>query len=380
MGKQSSTLESMELSSLFCDIYRDKTVFITGHTGFKGSWLTLWLKSLGANVIGYSINTPTKPNHYELLDLNITSFCEDIVDKDTLNRAIALHQPDILFHLAAQPLVRESYSKPFETYNTNVMGTLNVLEACRQNSVKTVINITSDKVYENNLTKNSYIQNGFNEECSLGGDDIYSSSKSCSEILTNSYRNSFFDAKEYKKTHNTLLATVRAGNVIGGGDWAKDRIFTDIIKSATSNEKLLLRNPNYTRPWQHVLDSLSGYLLVGQKLLEEKVEYATSWNFGPDTNSSFSVEDVVKLAQKSWNNIRYETKQLDNLYESKHLKIDSTKAHKLLNWEPILNTQKAVKMSIGWYRAFYEQGSVNSLTDLSRYISYATNSNAIWSQ
>ena len=254
-------MENMAVDSLFNSIYKNRTVLVTGHTGFKGSWLVYWLNQMGANIIGYSLDSPTKLNHFELLDLDIVSINADVRDSQKLNQIFKKYKPDIVFHLAAQALVRESYSNPVLTYETNVMGTLKVLEACRNAKVKAIVNITSDKVYENRE-----IFQGYKETDKLGGYDPYSSSKACADILAKSYRNSYFNLKLYKNTHQTLLATCRAGNVIGGGDWAKDRLISDLVICANSNKIVSIRNPNAIRPWQHVLDALSGYLSLGQKL------------------------------------------------------------------------------------------------------------------
>ncbi len=261
------------MENLFSSIYKNKTVLVTGHTGFKGSWLCFWLSKMGANVIGYSLEAPTNPNHIELLNLNIISVIGDIRDLEKLNNTFKMYKPDIVFHLAAQPLVRLSYENPIETYETNVIGTLKVFEACKNAKIKAIVNITSDKAYENK----EWIW-GYRENDPMGGYDPYSSSKGCADLLTNSYRNSYFNIDDYKIKHNTLLASCRAGNVIGGGDWAEDRLITDIMISVSQNKKVSIRNPYATRPWQHVLEPLSGYLHIGQKLLEEKKSLLMAWN------------------------------------------------------------------------------------------------------
>ena len=261
----------MVMQNLFGGIYKDKTVLVTGHTGFKGSWLAYWLSRMGAKVVGYSLEAPTQPNHIALLRMDMVSVTGDIRDMEKLDAAFQTHQPEIVFHLAAQPLVRRSYEDPVETYETNVMGTLKVFEACRKHAVKAIVNITSDKAYENK----EWVW-GYRENDPMGGYDPYSASKGCADLLANSYRSSFFNPETYKKTHRTLLASCRAGNVIGGGDWAKDRLMTDIMLSVSQGKKVNIRNPHATRPWQHVLEPLSGYLHVGQKLLEEKVQFADS--------------------------------------------------------------------------------------------------------
>ncbi len=365
------------MKNLFNGIYKDKTVFITGHTGFKGSWLAYWLKQMGAKVVGYSLEASTNPNHIELLDLDIISIIGDIRDLNGLNQVFKEYKPDIVFHLAAQALVKYSYENPIETYETNVMGTLKVFEACKNANTKAIVNITSDKAYENR----EWIW-GYRETDRLGGYDPYSSSKGCADILTNSYRNSFFNPKDYKKTHNTLLATCRAGNVIGGGDWAKDRLITDIMVSISQNEKVEIRNPNATRPWQHVLEPLSGYLYIGQKLLEEKVEFAEAWNFGPSDEGSITVEEVVKNVKKHWDKIDYEINRDPNqLHEANLLKLDCSKAHILLKWKDVWDSETTFEKTVKWYKDYYENDKkVLTQSDLESYIFDATNKGIIWTK
>lgn len=363
--------------SLFNGIYKNKTVLVTGHTGFKGSWLVYWLKHMGAKVVGYSLEAPTTPNHIELLELDIVSIIGDIRDLDKLNKTVEEYKPDIVFHLAAQPLVRLSYENPIETYETNVMGTLKVLEVCRKNNVKAIVNITSDKAYENK----EWIW-GYRENDPMGGYDPYSSSKGCADLLVNSYRNSYFNIKEYKKTHNTLIASCRAGNVIGGGDWAQDRLITDIMISVSQDKKVSIRNPYATRPWQHVLEPLSGYLNIGQKLLEEKVEFSDAWNFGPSDEGSITVEEVVKNVKKYWDKIDYEINRDPNqLHEANLLKLDCSKAHILLKWNNVWDSEKTFKKTVKWYKSYYEEDK-NILTknDLDNYILDAKKKNIEWTK
>ncbi len=363
------------MTSLFSGIYKNKTVLVTGHTGFKGSWLVYWLSQMGAKVIGYSLEAPTNPNHIELLNLDIVSIIGDIRDLDKLNQVFSEYKPDIVFHLAAQPLVRLSYENPIETYETNVIGTLKVFEASRINNVKAIVNITSDKAYENK----EWVW-GYRENDPMGGYDPYSSSKGCADILATSYRNSYFNINEYKKTHNTLIATCRAGNVIGGGDWAKDRLITDIMISVSIGKKVRIRNPKATRPWEHGLEPLSGYLQIGQKLLEEKVEFAEAWNFGPSDEGSITVEEVVLNVKKHWNKIDYEINRDPNqLHEANLLKLDCSKAHILLNWKDVWDSDTTFEKTVKWYKAYYENNKeLSTQSDLENYIKDAKAKNIEW--
>ena len=362
------------MQNLFSGVYKDKTVLITGHTGFKGSWLILWLKQMGANIVGYSLEAPTTPNHIGLLNLDIVSIIGDIRDLDKLNETFKKYSPDIVFHLAAQSLVRLSYENPIETYETNVIGTLKVFEACKKANVKAIVNVTSDKVYENK----EWIW-GYRENDPIGGYDPYSSSKGCADILASSYRNSYFNLNDYKKTHNTLLASCRAGNVIGGGDWAQDRLMTDIILSVSQHKKVSIRNPYATRPWQHVLEPLSGYLHIGQKLLEEKVEFADAWNFGPSDEGSISVEEVVKSVKKYWAEIDYEINREPNqLHEATLLKLDCSKAYMALKWKEVWNSDVTFKKTINWYKAYYKEKNVLTLQDLKSYVNDAKYKKLEW--
>lgn len=353
------------MQNLFNGIYKNKTVLITGHTGFKGSWLSLWLQELGAKVLGYALDPPTEPNHYDLLKLNITSIIGDIRDREKLNNTFNKYKPEIVFHLAAQPIVRDSYSEPVYTLETNIMGTVNVFEACRKtDSVKAIINVTSDKCYENK----EWLW-GYRENEPMGGYDPYSVSKGCSELITSAYRNSFFNLNDYGKTHNILLASARAGNVIGGGDWAKDRLIPDIMKATSDNKTVIIRNPNATRPWQHVLESLSGYLLLGQKLLEGKKEFAEAWNFGPESNESVSVFDVVNLIKKYWHRVDFKIlEKTAKLHEASLLRLDCSKAYNKLKWRQVWNWEKAVETTTNWYKNFYENNELNTIGNLNSFI------------
>jgi len=365
------------MHSLFSGIYKDKTVLVTGHTGFKGSWLVYWLNKMGAKVVGYSLEPPSNPNHIGLIDLDIVSIIGNLNDQKNLHKIFAIHNPEIIFHLAAQALVRHSYDEPVETYETNVMGTLKVLEACRKcSSVKAIINVTSDKAYENREWPW-----GYREIDSMGGYDPYSSSKGCVELLTSSYRNSYFNLDDYGVKHNTLLASCRAGNVIGGGDWAQDRLITDIMVAVSKDKKVKIRNPHATRPWQHVLEPLSGYLHIGQKLLEGKKEFAEGWNFGPSDEHSISVEKVVKYIQKYWGKISYELNLSDHQpHEANLLKLDCSKAYTKLKWKGVWDSQNTFDKTTNWYRSFYENKVVLTKKDLDAYVSDAKVKNIEWTR
>jgi len=354
---------------VFDNIYQNKNVLVTGHTGFKGSWLSLWLSEMGANVLGYALKPDTTPNHFSLINVDIESNIYDIRNKEKLNDIFTRFQPEIVFHLAAQSLVRRSYNNPSITYETNVMGTVNVLEACRMtDSVKAIIIITSDKCYKNR----EWVW-GYRENDPLGGYDPYSASKACAEIVTNSYLNSFFNIKKYGITHNAIVASVRAGNVIGGGDWAENRLIPDIMKAVVKNEEVIIKNPRAIRPWQHVLEPLGGYLLLGQKLLEGKKDFTGAWNFAPGDDGTISVLEIVKNIKKIWNKIKYKTEtNFSDLHEANMLKLDSSKAHIKLNWKNVWNSGTTLIKTAEWYRAFYEQNKVLTHEHLWEYLKDAS--------
>lgn len=331
---------------MFNNIYHNKRVFLTGHTGFKGSWLSLWLTALGAKVCGYSLAPNTEPSMYEELKIGDSiekSVIGNLLDFEKLQKEINDFQPEIIFHLAAQPLVRLSYSEPILTYQTNVIGTLNVLEAARRcSSVRAFVNVTTDKCYEN-----KEINRGYKEDEPMGGYDMYSSSKGCVEIMSSSFRRSFLE-------NGYAMATARAGNVIGGGDWALDRLIPDCIKAINNGQKIEIRNPIAVRPWQHVLEPLSGYLLLGQKLLQEGNKYAEGFNFGPNEESVLRVAEVADKVCKFYGKGEVVIHKKDNLHEANLLMLNIEKAEKVLGWTPTYTADKAIEETVNWYKYFYE--------------------------
>ena len=363
------------MQSLFCGVYKKRKVLVTGHTGFKGSWLAFWLSQMGADVLGYALEPDTNPNHFSMLDLPIESVIGDIRDIDNLTRVFDRFQPEIIFHLAAQSLVRRSYDDPAETFKTNVMGTVNIFEACRRiSSVRAVINVTSDKCYENR----EWLW-GYRENDPMGGYDPYSASKGCAELVTSAYRNSFFNLAEYGRKHNALLASARAGNVMGGGDWAKNRIIADMMKAVSHEKKLNIRNPLAIRPWQHVLEPLSGYLLLGQKLLEVKTEFAEAWNFGPNDDGAIPVLQMVEQMQKIWNKIDYQIGQDKNTpHEAGLLKLDCSKARMKLNWKGAWDSRTTFSKTVKWYQSYYENQQVITEEQLNEYVVDAGKLGLVW--
>ena len=348
-------MEEMEIDSLkLQNFWKDKKVFLTGHTGFKGSWISLWLQILGADVKGYSLKPQSDPSLFSEAKIaeGMHSFIGDVRDLDKLSKEVISFKPEIVIHMAAQPLVRESYIDPINTYSTNVIGTANLLEACRKcSSIKAVLNITTDKCYENYELDKEY-----KEDDRLGGHDPYSSSKACSELVTSAYKKSFFLDTDIS------IATARAGNVIGGGDWSEDRLLPDIIKSFTNSEKVLIRYPNAIRPWQHVLESISGYLRLAQRLYEYGHKYSESWNFGPYKTDTQTVEYIVNKMVKLWgNNSSWELDESSNPYEAGYLKLDITKSQELLAWKPKWNLDEALEKVVKWHMEWLKTSDARSI-------------------
>ncbi|MDZ4756744.1 MAG: CDP-glucose 4,6-dehydratase [Bacteroidota bacterium] len=334
------------------NIYQNKKILVTGHTGFKGSWLCVWLKMMGAQIKGYALE-PENPSLYKLIekDLQIDSYIGDIRNRELFKQEILNFQPDLIFHLAAQPLVLASYEQPIETFDTNVMGTVHLLDAVRfLEKPCAVVCITTDKVYENNEWIYPY-----RETDHLGGHDPYSSSKAACEIIIQSYRRSFFNLEHYNR-HHKAIASARAGNVIGGGDFAVNRIVPDLLKALANNEPLQVRNPEAVRPWQHVLEPLGGYLLLGQKLYTHPTEFAEAYNFGPWSQDNLPVEALIKLLIASWGSGDYHTPENPNkLHEAGLLKLDISKSVNKLNWQPKLNISTTVDMIVDWTKNYTHQ-------------------------
>jgi CDP-glucose 4,6-dehydratase len=343
------------------NFWQGKKVFITGHTGFKGSWLSIWLQQLGAEIIGYSLDPPTVPSMFELakVAVGMKDIRGDIRDLTKLKKVLCDSQAEIVIHMAAQPLVRDSYKFPVETYSTNVMGTVNIFEGIRvSKNVKVAINVTTDKCYEN---REWYW--GYRENEALGGYDPYSNSKACSELVTSSYRSSFFNPLNYS-AHGIGIASARAGNVIGGGDWSKDRLVPDCIKALLNSDKIIIRNPKAIRPWQHVLEPLSGYLMLAKKLYINGPDYAEAWNFGPREADAKSVEWLVtNLCLKWGGNASYETDKSQNPHEANYLKLDCSKAYHKLGWTPLWSLEEAIDSIIDWTKAFQNGHNVRAVCE-----------------
>jgi CDP-glucose 4,6-dehydratase len=351
--------------------WRARRVFLTGHTGFKGAWLSLWLNTLGAKVTGYSLAAETDPNLYSEIGLmnSMDSIIGDIRDLPLLEKAIARAKPEVVIHLAAQALVRKSYTDPVYTYATNVLGTVNLLDAIRRVSPQTtaVVIVTSDKCYENREW-----DRGYKETDPMGGYDPYSSSKGCAELVTSSFRNSFF------KNNGTRVASARAGNVIGGGDWSEDRLIPDLMKSCLAGTEASIRNPHAIRPWQHVLESCAGYLKLVERLSSDDGEkFAEAWNFGPDDGGAETVEQVVKKIAQRWDGLRWKHESGKSVHEARLLKLDSEKSKQHLGWKPRLTLDECLEWTVDWYKSFQSHRAAIRSKSLAQIENYSSRLNGV---
>ena len=356
MGWRESPMENLVDPSF----WNGKAVLLTGHTGFKGSWLALWLQSMGASVVGYALAPPTNPSLFVAANVaeGMVSIEGDVRDLPALHKAFEKHRPEIVIHMAAQSLVRRSYSNPVETYATNVMGTVHVLEAARQaGCVRAIINVTSDKCYENR----EWVW-GYRESEPMGGYDPYSNSKGCAELVAAAYRDSYFNPRNFA-AHGVALASARAGNVIGGGDWAEDRLIPDIMRAITRNKPVNIRNPHAVRPWQHVLEPLSGYLLLAQKLYEEGAAYAEGWNFGPGDEDAKPVQWIVESLTGYWGEgASWVLDSGEHPHEAHYLKLDCSKAKARLGWHPRWHLDEALGRIVDRHRNYQQGADMKAIT------------------
>ena len=373
MAERERTLEDLELTRLFKGLYAGRRVLVTGHTGFKGSWLAMWLQALGADVAGLALDPDTTPSHWSLLGLRLAHDARiDLRDADAVAGAVAGFQPDVVFHLAAQPLVRLGYREPVATFGSNVTGLIHLLEAVRAcPAVRVVVNATTDKVYEPHAPSG-----GYREDDPLGGHDPYSTSKACAELISACYRRSYFSSDD-GRGHVVQLATARAGNVVGGGDWAQDRLVPDLVRAAGSGQALRLRNPRATRPWQHVLEPLSGYLRIGAALLAGEAN-GDAWNLGPAADATLTVAEVVARLQRDWPQLRIEHDDGPHPHEAAELRLDCGKAARELDWSPVWDAATTLRRTARWYRDFHENGNVRSHDDLAAYIADARRAGLEW--
>ena len=368
MAERERTLEELGLSRPFGSIYAGRRVLVTGHTGFKGSWLALWLQALGAEVGGLALDPDTDPAHWNLLGLQLEHDARvDLRDAAGVYAAVMKFQPEVVFHLAAQPLVRRGYREPVTTFDSNVGGLVHLLEAVRAcASVRAVVNATTDKVYEARATSI-----GYREDDRLGGHDPYSASKAAAELVTQSYAASFLAPR------GVAVATARAGNVVGGGDWSEDRLVPDLVRAAASGQPLRLRNPQATRPWQHVLEPLSGYLCIGQALLTGDT-VGDAWNFGPAADATLAVGDVVARLHREWPQLQVEHDRGPHPHEAAQLMLDCSKAGRELGWRPVWNADMTLQRTAQWYHAFAADRSVRSRDDLAAYLADARRCGLEW--
>jgi len=350
-----------DLSKVNPSFWKGKRVFLTGHTGFKGGWLSLWLSSMGAHVTGYALAPNTQPNFFEVAQVQEglkQSHIADIRDLDKLQKAMSEARPEIVIHMAAQPLVRYSYANPVETYATNVMGTVHVLQSIRSvDSVRAAVIVTTDKCYENKEWAWGYRENE-----PMGGHDPYSNSKGCAELVTSAYRQSYFPAEKFD-SHRVAIASARAGNVLGGGDWSDDRLIPDAIKAFEAAQPLMIRNPLATRPWQHVLEPLSGYLVLGQALYEQGPEFNGGWNFGPRDEDARPVQEVINLLIQKWpTSASWEQVVGEQPHEAHALKLDISKARQYLHWAPKWNLELAIEKISQWQQAYQQQADLHDVS------------------
>lgn len=354
---------------MFGAAFERRRVLVTGHTGFKGSWLALWLDRLGARVTGISLPPESSPSHWQLLDMPVDSRYIDVRDAGALREAVAQARPEIVFHLAAQSLVRRSYRQPLDTWATNVLGTANLLEACRGvPGLRAIVVVTTDKCYENREWPW-----GYREIDPLGGHDPYSASKAGAELVACSFRSSFFNSPE-----GPFVATARAGNVIGGGDWSEDRLIPDLARAIGEGRELEIRSPRSTRPWQHVLDCLAGYLMLAQRLSQGDARFAEAWNFGPDREGNRTVEEVLTAMRDRWSRVSWRHVQAEQPHEAQLLQLDSSKARTRLGWRPVLGFEESVAVTSAWYRAWLDQRQVASRDQLADYTALARERGLEW--
>ena len=343
------------------NFWKNKKVLLTGHTGFKGSWLSIWLKKLGVELVGFSKDIPTKPSLFEIAKVSegMTSITGNIEDFTAIQKVLKENKPEIVIHMAAQSLVRKSYEEPINTFATNVMGTVNLLQAVKTTgSTLVLINITSDKCYENKGTEKA-----FSENSPMGGYDPYSSSKGCAELVTSSFRDSFFNLKEFER-HGCSLSSVRSGNVIGGGDWAKDRLIPDIMNSISKRIPTQIRNTRSIRPWQFVLEPLFGYLILAQRMWEEGKEFSEPWNFGPDETDCKSVKWILeKISKELDDGFSWKEDTRDNPHEAEMLKLDCNKAKKRLGWKTKLDVNETIEWTVNWYKEYFKNSDMKEYTE-----------------